>query len=245
MARSSADPTGDLGFRPVKRALVIEHDEHGPAEGVGDHIVEHGYQLDVFRVMDDPADPVCTKPYPDATAYDTLVVTGSAWSVTDTDSIGSWIGREIEMVRTAHDAGVPVLGLCFGGQVLSAALGGEVGRVDPPEFGWYEVDTDLPDAVAPGPWFEWHYDGFTVPDGATEIARTAVSPQAFRIGRSVGTQFHPEITPRLVRLWIGMGERALRAHGVDPTVMAARTVDEAKGNRARSGALVDWFLNGA
>ena len=83
------------------------------------------------------------------------------------------------------------------------------------------------------------------PIRATEIARTDVSPQAFRIGRSVGTQFHPEITPRLVRLWIGMGERALRAHGVDPTVMAARTVDEAENNRARSDALVDWFLNGA
>ena len=76
---------------------------------MGDHLVARGYQLDVFRVMDDPADPVCTKPYPDATAYDVLVVTGSAWPVTDTDSIGSWIGREIEMVRTAHDAEIEEL----------------------------------------------------------------------------------------------------------------------------------------
>jgi len=228
----------------VKRALVIEHDESGPAAGVGERLVEHGYQLDVFRVLDDQADPVCTKAYPDATSYDVLVVTGSPWSVTDTDSIGSWIGREIEMVRTAHDTGVAVLGLCFGGQVLSTALGGEVRRVDTPEFGWHEVDTDLPDAIAPGPWFEWHYDGFTVPDGATEIARTAVSPQAFRIGRSVGTQFHPEITTEIVNLWISMDERALRAHGVDPAVMAARTEEEAVDNRARSDALVDWFLDG-
>ena len=228
----------------MKRALVIEHDESGPSAGVGERLVEHGYQLDVFRVLDDQADPVCTKAYPDATSYDVLVVTGSPWSVTDTDSIGSWIGREIEMVRTAHDAGVAVLGLCFGGQVLSTALGGEVRRVDTPEFGWHEVDTDLPDAIAPGPWFEWHYDGFTVPDGATEIARTAVSPQAFRIGRSVGTQFHPEITTEIVNLWISMDERALRAHGVDPAVMAARTEEEAVDNRARSDALVDWFLDG-
>ncbi len=228
----------------MKRALVIEHDESGPAAGVGERLVEHGYQLDVFRVLDDQADPVCTKAYPDATSYDVLVVTGSPWSVTDTDSIGSWIGREIEMVRTAHDTGVAVLGLCFGGQVLSTALGGEVRRVDTPEFGWHEVDTDLPDAIAPGPWFEWHYDGFTVPDGATEIARTAVSPQAFRIGRSVGTQFHPEITTEIVNLWISMDERALRAHGVDPAVMAARTEEEAVDNRARSDALVDWFLDG-
>ena len=228
----------------MKRALVIEHDWYCPAAGVGDRLVEHGYQLDVFRVLEDPTDPVCTKPYPDATDYDVLVVTGSTWSVTDTDMIGSWIGREVEMVRAAHDAGVPVLGLCFGGQVLSAALGGEVRRVDTPEFGWHEVDTDLPDAIAPGPWFEWHYDGFTVPDGATEIARTAVSPQAFRIGRSVGTQFHPEITTEIVNLWISMDERALRAHGVDPAVMAARTEEEAVDNRARSDALVDWFLDG-
>ena len=228
----------------MKRALVIEHDWYCPAAGVGDRLVEHGYQLEAFRVLDDPTDPVCTKPYPNAMDYDVLVVTGSPWSVTDTDTIGSWIGREIEMVRAAHDAGVPVLGLCFGGQVLSAALGGEVRQVDTPEFGWHEVDTDLPDAIAPGPWFEWHYDGFTVPDGATEIARTAVSPQAFRIGRSVGTQFHPEITTEIVNLWISMDERALRAHGVDPAVMAARTEEEAVDNRARSDALVDWFLDG-
>ena len=228
----------------MKRALVIEHDWYCPAAGVGDRLVEHGYQLDAFRVLDDPTDPVCTKPYPDATDYDVLVVTGSTWSVTDTDTIGSWIGREIEMVRAAHDAGVAVLGLCFGGQVLSAALGGEVRPVDTPEFGWHEVDTDLPDAIAPGPWFEWHYDGFTVPDGATEIARTAVSPQAFRIGRSVGTQFHPEVTTELVDRWINMDEKELRAHGVDPAVMAARTEEEAVDNRARSDVLVDWFLDG-
>ncbi|MDP7599736.1 MAG: aminotransferase, partial [Acidimicrobiales bacterium] len=84
----------------------------------------------------------------------------------------------------------------------------------------------------------------TVPDGATEIARTAVSPQTFRMGRSVGTQFHPEITVEIVDLWISMDTEELRAHGVDPAVMAARTEDEAVGNRSRSDALVDWFLAG-
>ena len=95
----------------MKSALVIEHDEYGPAEKVGERLVERGYRLDVFRVLDDPSDPECTKKYPDATTYDALLVTGSPWSVTDTDTIGSWIGREIGMVRTAHEAGVGVLGL--------------------------------------------------------------------------------------------------------------------------------------
>ena len=62
MARSSADPTGDLGFRPVKRALVIEHDEHGPAEGAGDHLVERGYQpIFEFSVVRPPALVTLTK----------------------------------------------------------------------------------------------------------------------------------------------------------------------------------------
>jgi GMP synthase-like glutamine amidotransferase len=232
-------------LRTVKRALVIEHDEYGPAEGVGERLVERGFELEVFRVLDDPDDPISTKPFPDATDYDILVLTGSPWSVHDTDSIGSWIGREIEMVRNAHDRGVPVLGLCFGGQVLSAALGGAVCRTDRPEFGWHLIDTDLSDAVAEGPWFEWHYDTFTVPEGAVEVARSDVSPQVFRIGRSVGTQFHPEMTPRLNELWVGMSADELVAHGVDPEAMVAESGVEAEQNRSRSDALVDWFLDGA
>ena len=65
MARSSADPTGDLGFRPVKRALVIEHDEHGPAEGAGDHLVERGYQpIFEFSVVRPPEQVTATALHP-------------------------------------------------------------------------------------------------------------------------------------------------------------------------------------
>jgi hypothetical protein len=43
--------------------------------------------------------------------------------------------------------------------------------------------------------------------------------------------------------WISMDEKELRAYGVDPIVMAARSEEEAVGNRARSDVLVDWFLD--
>ncbi len=228
----------------VKRALVIEHDEHGPAEGVGECLVERGYELTVFRVLDDPSSPVDHKPYPDPTDFDVLVVTGSPWSIARPDEIDSWLEREVQMVRTAHHADVPVLGLCFGGQILSMALGGTVSRTDTPEFGWQTIESDRPDVVAAGPWFEWHYDCFTVPEGAVEVARTAVSPQVFRIGRSVGTQFHPEMTPRLTDLWVGIDGGELEAHGVDPDAMVADSMLQAEGNRSRSDALVDWFLDG-
>ena len=73
MARSSADPTGDLGFRPVKRALVIEHDEHGPAEGAGDHLVERGYQpIFEFSVVRPPRQATCpiTRRPPEVRTYE-------------------------------------------------------------------------------------------------------------------------------------------------------------------------------
>ncbi len=89
------------------RALVIEHDEYGPAESVGDHFQVRGYDLEVFRVLEDPDDPVCTTPYPDPTGYDAVIVTGAVWSLADTAPIASWIHREVEMVRAAHDSDTP------------------------------------------------------------------------------------------------------------------------------------------
>ena len=242
MVRARPDPPRTIPY--VKRALVIEHDELGPAEGVGERLIERGYELTVFRVLDDPSSPVGRKPYPDPTAFDVVLVTGSPWSIVRPDEIDSWLGREVQMVQTAHRCGVPVLGLCFGGQILSLAMGGTVSRTDTPEFGWQTIDSDLPDLVSTGPWFEWHYDCFTVPEGAVEVARNAVSPQVFRIGRSVGTQFHPEMTPRLTDTWVGMDGGELVDHGVDPEMMAADSRRHAEGNRARADALVDWFLDG-
>ena len=89
----------------------------------------------------------------------------------------------------------------------------------------------------------WHYDVFTVPDGFAELARTAAGPQLVRGGRTLATQFHPEVTETMVVRWLGMGGAdELRTHGVDPAELLAQT----RANVARSGphaaALVDWFL---
>ena len=107
-------------------ALIIEHDETGPVAVVGERLIHHGFELDTFRVLEDRSDPICTKEFPDPNVYDLVVVLGSERSVCDKGPIESWIDREIDLVQTAHRSGKPVLGLCFGGQVLAAALGGEV-----------------------------------------------------------------------------------------------------------------------
>ena len=81
------------------RALVIEHDEHGGAEKVGEKLISLGFHIDSFRVLDDLTNPVSTRPFPEPQKYDLLVVMGSTWSVND-QQIESWIAREIEMVRS-------------------------------------------------------------------------------------------------------------------------------------------------
>ena len=225
------------------KALVIEHDETGPVAGVGERLVEHGFELHLFRVLDDPSSPVCVKEFPDPTGHDVVVVLGSQWSVWDNGPIKSWVDREIDLVRNAHRDGIPVLGLCFGGQVLAAALGGEVTRAERPEIGWYEIDSDLPEIVSTGPWFEWHHDRFTVPDGATEIARSEVSSQVFRVGESVGVQFHPEVTADIVASWTVEGREELEDLGIDPASMIYESVGHQVKSRRRADRLVDWFLH--
>ena len=64
--------------------------------------------------------------FPSADLFDAIVFYGAAWSVYDTATIGTWIGDEIAFARSAISLGVPVLGICFGGQMLAAAVGGSV-----------------------------------------------------------------------------------------------------------------------
>ena len=95
-------------------------------------------------------------------------------STLDTDV--PWIGPERALIAGAVTAGIPVLGVCFGGQLLAQALGGEVTRATRPEIGWYLIETSDPDRIPPGPWLEWHEDAFTAPPGSEAVARSRELP---------------------------------------------------------------------
>ncbi len=89
---------------------------------------------------------------------------GAAWAVYDEATI-PWVADEIAYARSLISLGVPVLGICFGGQMLAAALGGTVSRAPIPEIGWVSVSSDEPALIEPGPWLEWHFDRFTAAAG--------------------------------------------------------------------------------
>lgn len=224
------------------KALVIQHDLYSWPGIVGERLEHHGVELDRLTVVEDITDPVSDVAFPDPRGYDMVLAMGSPWSVYDTDTIGSWIGRELAMLRTAVDEDVPVLGICFGGQALAATLGATVERSPEPEVGWYQVRSDHP-AVADGPWFQWHFDRFELPDGATGLADGPMGVQAFRIGRHLGLQFHPEITTDVLETWLDVAEREMLVDiGVDPDALLVDTKERQEESRPHTDALVDHFL---
>lgn len=228
------------------RALFVQQDHVSPVGPVGDQFAARGYDVEEFLVV--PADrfhdPGVDVEFPDPSAYDVIVPMGAPWSVYDEATIGAWVLEELTFLRRAHEAGIPVLGICFGGQALAAALGGSVERAEEPEIGWYAVESDEPGLLEPGPWFEWHHDRWTPPPGAVSLARTATADQAFRVGRSLGVQFHPEITPSQLQAWIDNGGSSyLDLHGRDTAALLAETSRTAADAQARSRRLVDRFLD--
>ena len=229
------------------RALFIQHDHASPAGPVAERFIARGYEVEYFQVVPE-ADyhaPNVHVEFPDFTQYDVVVPMGAAWGAWDDDTIGRWLGPELEAVRLAHAAGIPMLGICFGGQLLSRALGGSVSRAPSPEFGWHVVHSDDDKLVPEGPWFQWHYDRFTTPPGAIEVARSPKASQAFVCGRTMGLQFHPEVTSDVLAAWMGVhgSELDLIGDGIDPAALMAQTKSQDEPASQRAYSLVDAFLD--
>jgi GMP synthase-like glutamine amidotransferase len=205
------------------KVLLVEQQPDAPAGLVGEWAIERGATLDVVRAPE-------LDQWPDPRSFDAVVALGSDRSVHA--SRDPWIGAQLGFLRAAHEAEVPVLGICFGGQALAAALGGTVGRAPRTEIGWVEVDGD--DGYG-GRWFTWHEDAFTVPPAATELARASSGPQAFALGRSVGLQYHPEVTPAIVDDWLTGGGGVVP----DPEPLRRETARRAQDARDRAFALCD------
>jgi GMP synthase-like glutamine amidotransferase len=218
------------------RVLFVHQNHNSPPGLVGDAFASLGCDVSEFTVV--PREryhsPQVSATFPDPSGYDAIVAFGAAWAVYDEATIGTWIHDEITFTRQAVAAGVPVLGICFGGQLLAAALGGSVARAPSPEIGWRAIDSSDPGLIDPGPWFQWHSDRFTVPAGARVLARTGLADQAFLSGRALGLQFHPELTSSVLAAWLyGDGDRdgdgaddgaaELIAQGIDVDDLMART----------------------
>lgn len=227
------------------RVLFVQHDHVSPLGPVGERFAHHGFEVDTHLVVaeTDFTAPNIATAFPDATDYDVLVPLGAPWGAWDDDCIGNWLLPEIDWLRDAVDRGMPVLGICFGGQLVARAMGGSVAPAPRAEIGWTSIWSDQPSLVGAGPWFQFHYDRWVVPPGAVEVARTPAASQAFTIERTLAVQFHPELDAEGLQGWLDWGgaSQVVEA-GMDPQVMIGETVATAAIARDRSYALVDAFL---
>ncbi|MFD1513918.1 type 1 glutamine amidotransferase [Halomarina rubra] len=152
-----------------------------------------------FSVTDEQLPP--KSPADGPVPYDGVVVTGSRASAYDDEQ---WIHDTREWVAAAHDRGLPILGVCFGHQLLASALGGTVGAMGQRdteagfEIGYRTVERTAETPLLAGlddefTVFTTHGDAVTdLPDDATVFAENEYGVHGFRVGDAFGVQFHPE-----------------------------------------------------
>jgi GMP synthase-like glutamine amidotransferase len=227
------------------RVLFVKQDHASPSGLVGDAFTSLGWDVSELVVVPESRyhSPDVSVVFPSAAGFDALVFYGAPWSVYDTATIGTWIGDEIVFAQSAVSLGVPVLGICFGGQMLASAVGGSVSLAPVPEIGWISVSTSAPDLIEAGPWFSWHFDRFALPSGVDVVARTSRADQAFSVGRTLGLQFHPEVNEEVLESWLATGgEEQLAEVGVAVPPLLAQTRLMTGAAATRAEALVRRFV---
>jgi len=172
-----------------KPGVILQHGPDGPPRRFGDWLRDRELPFEVH--------PMWEQPPPDPREFSFVATLGSVHSASDTDD---WVPSEIAMLRDAIGADIPVLGLCFGGQAVAVALGGDVERLETPEVGWIALDI-LEPLIPSGRWVQYHYDRLLPPPGARVLARSPAGTAAFRQGRNLGLQFHAEADAELVNQW--------------------------------------------
>lgn len=225
----------------MRAALIANSNEADPGF-VGRSLRRRGYAFtDFLREQHSE--------WPSLDGFDLVVAMGSGWS-TYWDHVAEPVQAEQALMREAMSRGIPIFGVCFGGQQLANALGGSVTKAQSTEIGWFPVE-NLPETahLAPkslfqGPWMQWHYDSFTVPSGATALAQSPAGPQAIVCGRALGLQFHPEATETIVRMWASEdGAQELIDQGIDREELFRSTRENQVDSEQRCDALVEWFLS--
>jgi GMP synthase-like glutamine amidotransferase len=214
-----------------RSALFIQHSELTPPALLTGWCAANGIGLHVHRIWEHG-------PLPSLDGEAFLVTAGSAYTPNDVNVRD--VRDELGLLDRALDRELPVLGLCFGAQMLAVVLGGTVHRLDTPELGWYEVDSTDP-GVPRGPWLQWHYSGFDRPPDVEQLASSPAGCQVFRHGRILGVQFHPESTLTEVQSWARKDAARLAAMGIDGLTRLSDGRDKADAARRAAFTLFDSF----
>jgi GMP synthase-like glutamine amidotransferase len=182
---------------------VLQHAPFEGLAGIATLLAAHQAKITATRFFEDAA-------LPELKGLDLVIAMGGPMSVNDEAEL-PWLVDEKRFVREAVKAGLPVLGVCLGAQLIASALGARVYRNAQKEIGWFPIDAvHIPAGgeqfVFPENLnvFHWHGETFDLPAGAVHLAQSAACKnQAFQVGRrTLALQFHLEVTPEAVGSFI-------------------------------------------
>jgi GMP synthase (glutamine-hydrolysing) len=191
---------------PIRPIVIVRNEDPDPGGTVVEELRTAGLPVSIVDAHHGGT-------LPDTADVAGVVIFGGSQHADDYDG-HPYLRDERQLAQEATERGLPVLGICLGGQILAMAMGAPLRPSPVREFGFTEV---LPTAASlddqilcvwrPGDRvFHWHEDTFDLPDGATLLMEGEhVTNQAFRYGdRAWGLQFHPEVTKDVIEGWLGV-----------------------------------------
>ena len=226
----------------MAKILVIQHNDDDNLNDLAAPFLEAGLEIVQWHAEKTPA------PVESLDGFSGLVSLGAFAGVEDEASVG-WMPVERRLIEAALAVEMPVLGLCFGSQLLASVAGAEVGKSGSPEVGWYSVEMTeeaasdpLMSVLGPQPEvIQYHYDTFVwdvAPENLTILGTANGMNQAFRVGKNAwGTQFHIELNLPTTLGWIATYPRAFEKAGNVPAEQVELTRQNWRLHQERSVAL--------
>ncbi len=219
------------------KVLVIENFPGAPAGLFGAWLERtHGARLHVVS-------PEALEAAPAADLIVTLGSPAGAWEDIP------WVHAQRRFLQDRMEAGTPVVGICFGAQILATAIGGRAAPMGDRTFCGWHANEHVADDVWRGPWVRWHGDHLEVPEATEVLARDQGTVQAFHHvapsgANGVGVQFHPEAGPEDANFWATKTPDMLARAGTTPEAVAAQGA-ALRGHEAALDALFTEMLRRA
>ncbi|MCX8530068.1 MAG: type 1 glutamine amidotransferase [Rhodoluna sp.] len=227
----------------MARILVIQHNLDDHLNELAAPLIEAGLEIDTWDVENAPA------PTTPLSEYDGLISLGAIAGVLE-EKDHAWMPIERKLFNQALDLEMPLLGICFGSQLLASAAGAEVYKTPTPEVGWTKVDMlpghagdPIMGALGKRPdVFHFHYDTFDMPEGAKLYGTTNGINQAFKVGpKAWGLQFHIEVGLAAMHSWFATYPKAFEKLGISVESQKELTQKNWKAYRERSIAVGTAF----
>jgi GMP synthase (glutamine-hydrolysing) len=216
------------------KVLVVQNSALGTFGAFGEAI-ERRYRASIKTIR------------PDHLSFDTVgsydadlfVLLGSRRGVYETDI--SWIAQEADFAKRLIRDARPLLGICFGAQIIATALGGHVSPTGRRHVGWLTNDiADKP--IWGGEWFRWHRDEIDLPTGVSVLARSRATIQAFCTTSAIGIQFHPEVTEGMIEAFIEADRPSLEVAGHDVNELKRSCSERCRSARSRIDELLEEIM---